>query len=212
MNEFMKVLLSLSISGTLLLLLLLGLKRLYQNKFSRHWQYYIWIIVAFRFLLPFTPDATIVGGLFEKLNTTIITDNPSVNPNLSVTGNEGNWESEQAQANKNTGAVAAMHNPRNISAFLFLVWAALVSILFIRKITLYQNFTQYMKAFNTKAADDKMLSLLSDCKENMNIKAKVELYHNAMIASPMMIGFVHPSIVLPDREMRKSYLIFLCMS
>ena len=41
MNEFMKTLLSLSVSGTLLLLLILGLKQLYINKFSRRWQYYI---------------------------------------------------------------------------------------------------------------------------------------------------------------------------
>ena len=62
MNEFMKVLLSLSVSGTLLLLPILGLKPLYKTKFSKRWQYYIWIIVALRFLLPFTPDTTIVGS------------------------------------------------------------------------------------------------------------------------------------------------------
>ena len=33
MNDFMKILLSLSVSGTLLLLLILGLKPLYKNKF-----------------------------------------------------------------------------------------------------------------------------------------------------------------------------------
>ena len=70
MNEFMKILLSLSVSGTLLLLLILGLKPLYKSRFSKRWQYYIWIIVALRFLLPFTPDTTIVGSLFEKPGNT----------------------------------------------------------------------------------------------------------------------------------------------
>ncbi|MBD5140915.1 MAG: peptidase, M56 family protein, partial [Ruminococcus sp.] len=73
MNEFMKILLSLSVSGALLLLLILGLKPLYKNKFSKRWQYYIWIIVALRFLLPLTPDITIVGSLFEKFNAAEIT-------------------------------------------------------------------------------------------------------------------------------------------
>ena len=73
MNEFMKTLSSLSVSGTLLLLLILGLKQLYKEKFSRRWQYYVWIIVALRFLLPFTPNTTIVGELFEKVDTTAIT-------------------------------------------------------------------------------------------------------------------------------------------
>ncbi|RKJ60097.1 hypothetical protein D7Y09_17800, partial [bacterium 1XD42-1] len=74
MNEFMKILLSLSVSGALLLLLILGLKPLYKNRFSKRWQYYIWIVVALRFLLPFTPDTTIVGSLFEKFDTAAITD------------------------------------------------------------------------------------------------------------------------------------------
>ncbi len=69
MNEFMKILLSLSVSGALLLLLILGLKPLYKNRFSKRWQYYIWIVVALRFLLPFTPDNAIVGSLFEKIDT-----------------------------------------------------------------------------------------------------------------------------------------------
>ena len=60
MNEFIKILLSLSVSGALLLLLILGLKPLYKNKFSKRWQYYIWIVVALRFLLPFTDRKSVV--------------------------------------------------------------------------------------------------------------------------------------------------------
>jgi len=53
MNEFMKILLSLSVSGTLLLLIILGMK------------------------LPLAPDITIVGGLFEKLDPAAITSEVS---------------------------------------------------------------------------------------------------------------------------------------
>lgn len=82
MNEFIKILLSLSVSGALLLLLILGLKPLYKNRFSKRWQYYIWIVVALRFLLPFTPDSTIVGNLFEKFDRAAITTPTS--PNVPV--------------------------------------------------------------------------------------------------------------------------------
>ncbi len=53
MNEFMKIVLSLSVSGALLLLLILGLKPLYKTKFSKRRQYYIWMIVVLCFLFPF---------------------------------------------------------------------------------------------------------------------------------------------------------------
>ena len=69
MNEFMKILLSLAVSGALLLLLILGLKPLYKNRFSKRWQYYIWIVVALRFLLPFTPDTTVFGRFRVQMAT-----------------------------------------------------------------------------------------------------------------------------------------------
>lgn len=65
MNEFMKILLSLSASGTLLLFLISGLKLLYRNKFSRRWQYYIWITAALRFLIPFAPGVMNAGEVFK---------------------------------------------------------------------------------------------------------------------------------------------------
>ena len=69
MNEFMKVLFSLSVSGTLLLLLISGLKPLYKTRFSKRWQYYIWIIAALRFLLPFTPPLPTGSALRMKVNS-----------------------------------------------------------------------------------------------------------------------------------------------
>ena len=56
MIEFMKILLSLSLSGTLLFLLILGLKPLYKNRFSKSWQYYILAIAALRFAFRLKPQ------------------------------------------------------------------------------------------------------------------------------------------------------------
>ena len=52
MNEFLLLLLSMSLSGTLLALLLFFLRPLLKRNLSRAWMYYIWCIVALRMLLP----------------------------------------------------------------------------------------------------------------------------------------------------------------
>ncbi len=209
MNEFMKILLSLSVSGALLLLLILGLKPLYKNRFSKCWQYYIWIIAALRFLIPFTPDTTIVGSLFEKFDTATITNEIPTTPNASVFVNEDNSETESMQTNRDMTA-AAMREPFNIYVCLFFIWSALALVLFVRKITVYQGFIQYIKAGNTQVSDIKVLNLLSDCAEKLNIKTRVELSHNSLITSPMLIGFFRPRIILPackldDKEL--SYIL-----
>ena len=208
MNEFMKILLSLSVSGALLLLLILGLKPLYKNKFSKRWQYYIWIVVALRFLLPFTPDTTIVGSLFEKFDTAAITNEIPTSPNVPVPADTGNSKAEPIQTNRET-TTAAMREPVDKYVCLFFIWSALALVLFVRKITVYQGFIQYIKAGNKEVSDIKILNLLSDCEEKLNIKTRVELSCNPLIASPMLIGFFRPRIILPAHEWEDKELSYI---
>ena len=208
MNEFMKILLSLSVSGALLLLLILGLKPLYKNKFSKRWQYYIWIVVALRFLLPFTPDTTIVGSLFEKFDKAAITNEIPTSPNVPVPAGTGNNKAEPIQTNREI-TTAAMREPFNKYVCLFFIWSALALVLFVRKITVYQGFIQYIKAGNKEVSDIKILNLLSDCEEKLNIKTRVELSCNPLIASPMLIGFFRPRIILPVGELEDKELSYI---
>ena len=208
MNEFIKILLSLSVSGALLLLLILGLKPLYKNKFSKRWQYYIWIVVALRFLLPFTPDTTIIGSLFEKFDTTAITNEIPTTPNVPVPADTGNSKAEPIQTNREI-TTAAMREPVNKYVCLFFIWSALALVLFVRKVTVYQGFIQYIKAGNKEVSDIKILNLLSDCEEKLNIKTRVELSCNPLIASPMLIGFFRPRIILPAHEWEDKELSYI---
>ena len=208
MNEFIKILLSLSVSGALLLLLILGLKPLYKNKFSKRWQYYIWIVVALRFLLPFTPDTTIIGSLFEKFDTTAITNEIPTTPNVPVPADTGNSKAEPIQTNREI-TTAAMREPFNKYVCLFFIWSALALVLFVRKVTVYQGFIQYIKAGNKEVSDIKILNLLSDCEEKLNIKTRVELSCNPLIASPMLIGFFRPRIILPVGEWEDKELSYI---
>lgn len=208
MSEFIKILLSLSVSGALLLLLILGLKPLYKNKFSKRWQYYIWIVVALRFLLPFTPDTTIVGSLFEKFDTAAITNEIPTSPNAPIPADTGNSKAEPTQTNREI-TTAAMREPFNKYVCLFFIWSALALVLFVRKVTVYQGFIQYIKAGNKEVSDIKILNLLSDCEEKLNIKTRVELSCNPLIASPMLIGFFRPRIILPVGELEDKELSYI---
>ncbi len=207
MNEFMKILLSLSVSGTLLLLLIWGLKPLYKNRFCKRWQYYIWIIVVLRFLLPFTPDTTIVGSLFEKPGKTAVKNEIPASPNVPASTDTGNSKTEPIQANRDI--TITMREPFNRYVCLFFIWSVFALILFVRKVTIYQGFIQYIKAGSTEVSDIKTLNLLSDCEEKLNIKTRVDLSRNPLIASPIMIGFFRARIVLPACELDDKELSYI---
>ncbi len=222
MNELIKVILSLSVSGTLLFFLILGLKQVYKNKFSRRWQYYIWLIVALRFLLPFAPHTINIGSLFGRIPTTVLSNENSenfensekpVNPSVPTIINTNSNEPKQLQipANKNMIDNNAAQKAVPLYFYLFFVWLALALILFIRKITIYQGFIQYIRAGNKEVSDIKTLNLLSECAEKLNIKARVELCRNTMISSPIMIGFLRPNIILPAVKLEDEALSFIFM-
>ena len=61
MPECLKVLASLSLSGSLAIVVLLLLKPPLRGRVSRRWQYYVWLIAVFRLLLPLSPETSPVG-------------------------------------------------------------------------------------------------------------------------------------------------------
>lgn len=206
----MKILLSLSVSGTLILLLILGLQRLLRNRFSRHWQYYIWLIAALRFIIPFTPDITIEGNLLKKIDAAVTVNDPPSNLNAPIAVNTNSNSSEHVPESNNSTTPDA-NAPFNIYVYLSFVWAAGAVILFVRKATIYQGFVRYVKAGNSEVSDIDTLNLLSDCEDKLNIKTRVELYRNPLIASPMMFGFFRPRIVLPVVKFENTELSYVFM-
>ena len=69
MADFLILLLSMSVSGSILVLLLWGLRPVLGRKLSGAWMYYIWIIVALRMLLPFTPEQGLLNRFPGSLGT-----------------------------------------------------------------------------------------------------------------------------------------------
>lgn len=63
----LSLLISLSFSGGLMILLIFFVCKLFQKKIGWRWQYYIWIVVIARLLLPFSPGQNLAGSLGEKL-------------------------------------------------------------------------------------------------------------------------------------------------
>jgi len=61
MNLVFKTVLSMSLSGALLILALFFGGRFLKGKLGRQWQYYVWLIVLLRLFLPFGPEESLMG-------------------------------------------------------------------------------------------------------------------------------------------------------
>ena len=160
MNDIFKVFISMSLSGSLLILALLVLRHFLKSKISRQWQYYIWLIVIARLLLPFAPDTNLLGSIFQTAGQTIAQTNPIQLPQQEQDGlpdNKNVLPSNMSQKELRPSEQIAGNGPiQELIALLvnniWLVWLMTALILLIRKITVYQSFVRFVKAGQKAAA------------------------------------------------------------
>lgn len=167
MNETLKVVLSLSLSGTLLILLLFLLRPLFKERLGKRWQYYIWLVVVTRLLFPLAPETNLMSTLFQGIDRTaeqteivspytwqgIIVDKPQTD---EMTDGQNNLHSEQTEQTESLNS-PVRNTVTTVWQNLWLGWLAVALILFIRKITIYQDFVKYIRAGCVEVADINLL-------------------------------------------------------
>ena len=205
MNAVLKIFLSMSFSGSLLILALLLGKRFLKNKISRQWQYYIWLAVVLRLLLPFGPEVSLMGKAYQAVDQAISQSAPLPPQQNAPEGNlapAAGAEQHNKTVNSPADDVTTAHPLQDIGVLLinhiWLVWLAAALGLLIRKITIYQGFARYIKAGLTPVSDIQWLDELAIVAEQSGIKKPMELCVNPLVSSPLLIGFFHPCIVLPS--------------
>ena len=154
MNAVLKIFLSMSVSGGLLILVLLLGKQLLKDKISRQWQYYIWLVVVLRLLLPFGPEANLLGKTYQAVDQAVTRAAPLPQPALGAPGGNPTPAVDLGQNSENTIRPAenltAAHPLQDIWTLLinhvWLVWLAAALGLLIRKVTIYQGFLRHIHA------------------------------------------------------------------
>ena len=207
MNAALKIFLSMSFSGSLLILALLLGKRFLKDKISRQWQYYIWLIVLLRLLLPFGPEVSLMGKAYQAVDQAIsqtVPLPPQQNaPGYNLAPAVG-AEQHNEPVNSPADDITTAHQFQDIGVLLinhiWLVWLVAALGLLIRKITIYQGFVRYIKAGLTPVSDIQRLNELSIVAEQLGIKKPIELCVNPLVSSPLLIGFFHPCVVLPSAD------------
>ena len=211
MNAVLKIFLSMSFSGSLLILALLFGKQFLKNKISRQWQYYIWLVVVLRLLLPFGPEVSLMGKAYQAVDQAISQTAPlppQQQPPLNVPGSNlapaVGAEHHNETVSSPADDVTTAHPLQDIGVLLinqiWLVWLVAALGLLIRKITIYQGFMRYIKAGLTPVSDIERLDELSIVAEQSGIKKPIELCVNPLVSSPLLIGFFRPCIVLPSAD------------
>ena len=229
MNEVLEVILSLSLSGGIVIIMLYLVLLLFEKKLCRQWQYYIWMIAIIRLLLPFAPQQNLMNELFQSAKPPISgIDNSSLeglqneqtptegfkihviqaenteDETGSIQSSETNYEitDETVDEVSNKELTGKMYVLSDIARqYLWLIWLLPAIILFVRKIITYEKNLQYICAGSKEVQDIVLLEEFNKLLEKNHVKSRMTLSVNNMIRSPMMMGLFNPCIILSTTQM-----------
>ncbi len=228
MNETVRLLLSLSLSGSILGLLILALKPLIKHRVPKSIQYYIWLIVLLRLVTPFSPENSLMNDVFYSSGPAGET-NPAGEHNPegvnSQTGNQSGIPSG-VQTSGSTGefpgisltlpnimenaARGAYNNDVDHSRYLqdlltqYIIYLWLLGVVIAITVNLagYTRFLNCLRQGYREATDDEN-SLLTALLKG---RKRVRLLRNKFVPTPMLIGIWRPCIIIPDVDFDEKQL------
>lgn len=213
MNKIFIGYLSVSVSAALVTAVLLLFRPLYKERFSKRWQYYIWLVVVIRFLVPWNSGNGLVGGMFHKMQAggwgTVQGQLANAGQEQGQEPSTGSRQPQVEQAGRvqaETALTEVGKEPVQKAAWAFAsdlwaIWLLTALILFVRKITIYQCFVRYLKAGCKPVEDIRRLEVFGTVVARSRFTGAIGLYTNSMVASPLCVGFFHPAVVLTKAEL-----------
>ena len=219
MSDFLRLLISLSLSGGALTLLTALLNRILKDRLPRTFLYYLWLPVLVRFLLPVGTDWSLANRLVSPQKTVqeetaspevtapaITPSDPAmIIPNISqipsipditdVTNTMDNTEPIVPVAPKQEKAAFRMPS---LPAILTAVWALGVLLCIIWRFHCYRCFNRHLRK-NKLPVNDWERELFRTLTAEK--KTRPALRRSKTAQSPMLTGMLFPIIWLPKEPL-----------
>ncbi|MGE5678192.1 MAG: M56 family metallopeptidase, partial [Pseudomonadota bacterium] len=200
MSEQVRLILSLSLSGSILAVIAFALKPIVGRRLSKSVQYYIWLVVLLRLLLPFSPEGSLMEAVFYQ------GQEPAAAGGMTAAeqGNIGSAgigsvivESAESKAEAgyyNNDMDHSRYFKDLLSQYLLYIWLIGAFSVLLVNITGYLRFSAYMKKTGRPAAEEQYNILKSISRD----RRQVSLVCNSHVATPMLMGIINPCIIIPD--------------
>lgn len=211
MNNLFMLWLSLSLSGSLVIAVFVVLKPLLL-RLSKTWQYYAWLLVVLRLLIPLSPHTSLVGSFFNQVETYFTSQATPVH----ATSDYPASEVLQAPVTPYPEDVSTKEAPRVATIFdsvqnhiWGMLWLVLAMALLARKAFGYARFLQAVKEQSKIITDEQVSAALHTVCSEMGLRREIPVCTNPLVRAPMLVGGIRPLIVLPAKAIPPAELMFI---
>jgi len=202
---------------------LLLLKPLLKEKLSKSWQYYIWLLVILRLLMPFSMEDSVMNHSFAEAPISVeqqlqipqqpqsaITkpSTPQVAPVAPIAKPENTIPLETVPIAPpiEKPAIDWRDIAKQALNYSGLMWFAVAAGLFVRKIFIYQRFVRHVRRSWIPVSEAELLDHVALLAQRLEIKKPINLCISPAISTPMLIGFTKPRVLLPQTAISPSEL------
>lgn len=183
MNELLKLVLKLSVSGSVFFLLFFILSYFTKKIFSAKWHLFILKLNMIFYLIPIT---------------LIYNSIPKHSKGIGI-----------GRFNIVFKPMESSNYFADIIGYLFYIWLIGVSILIIWNLYCYKRFIKSIK--ESYYSDKNLEEAIYNCKVDLNIATNIKVKKSYLVSCPMIIGIIKPTIIFPSNIEYSSKLIPVIM-
>ena len=195
-----------SIFASVLIVLLMIVKKLFPSRISARVFHIMWLLIFLRLLMPIQlPSPFSISNLIpERMQMlTGYQDNASL-ISLSSTYQSLLRPDGDSPAGKASDAPASgtLFNLLFFLRVIPYIWIIGCAVLILSSLALTMRFRSRLKV-SKKVLDSAILELAEQCCGKLHIKRRIPLYINSFFKSPGISGVIHPAIYLPEEIRRQ---------
>lgn len=212
LTEIFRHVVSLSLLGSILVIGLLLIKKLFRGKLSANWQYCIWFLLFIRLIIPFTPSTPLnvfnyiphnqhVNEL-TQISISSTKEEPStaiIGPNKSTvnTSSEALPKDENSEHAAFSSAVSWFNWQTSALAWIIVVSITYLYIFLVNLKLMIKNRKLPV------CLSENIPEIIHECKTMLKLNSNVTIVYGDSLKSPGIFGIFHPKIIISPEIIKK---------
>jgi beta-lactamase regulating signal transducer with metallopeptidase domain len=186
-----------SLQGTVLIMMIVIIQKILQQRLPVHWHYFLWLLLLIRLAVPWLPESKMSifnlvprsvqqGRIIESLSE------PKRIHRMVTSLPAGSVEAKEMKVKGVSDS--AFYKFIHLSPMIWLLGTMVITgYVFVQNVSLWRIVKR-----ERPITDSEILDLLEDCKMQMGVETILAVVVSDKIKSPALFGFVRPRLLLPQ--------------
>lgn len=193
-SNIIKITFTTSVVIAVLLLLYPLIKKTYTAK----WRYWVWLFLAVRLLIPFSPS-------FKQAPIEIVTPSQNIEFKVPIHNAASSLLADNPAVHQ-VAKTETVTQTMALNEILSIGWLLGIIVFMFYHFVGYLLFKKAVLRFSRSIDEQKIIDVWCEVKKEMGVGQNIRLLSSKKIQSPMMTGFFKPMLILPHLDFDSSDL------